>query len=140
MPCHRPEQYQKKKKKEDKGKSTLTNKKSILLSDNIKYFAAIGGGLILAFSETYWLQSTAVEVYSLHLLLINLVVLFMVKAFLYSRQQNGSVNVKSPRNSAMIIFALVDGVVRLNTYKLYQAGSLYNDLMTSCRNILTHEA
>ncbi len=52
---------------------------------------------------------------------------------------DGSVRVKSPRNSAMIIFAMVDGVVRLNTYKLYQAGSLYNDLMTSCCNILTHE-
>ncbi len=53
--------------------------------------------------------------------------------------KDGSIKVKSPRNSAMIIFAMVDGVVRLNTYKLYQAGSLYNDLMTSCRNILTHE-
>ncbi len=52
---------------------------------------------------------------------------------------DGSVKVKSPRNSAMILFALVDGVIRLNTYKLYQAGSLYNDLMSSCNNILNHE-
>jgi len=52
---------------------------------------------------------------------------------------DGSINVKSPRNSAMILFALVDGVVRLNTYKLYQAGSLYNDLMSSCSTILNHE-
>ncbi len=52
---------------------------------------------------------------------------------------DGSVKVKSPRNSAMILFALVDGVVRLNTYKIYHAGSLYNDLMSSCRNILNHD-
>ncbi len=53
--------------------------------------------------------------------------------------RDGSIKVKSPRNSAMILFALVDGVVRLNTYKLYQAGSLYADLMSSCGIILDQE-
>ncbi|MCD4677395.1 MAG: TetR/AcrR family transcriptional regulator [Desulfobacula sp.] len=53
--------------------------------------------------------------------------------------EDGSVKVKSPRNTAMVLFAMVDGVVRLNTYNLYHAGSLYNDLMTSCRKILTNE-
>jgi len=53
--------------------------------------------------------------------------------------KDGSVNVKSPRNTAMILFAMVDGVARLNTYNLYHAGSLYHDLMISCRKILTHE-
>lgn len=51
---------------------------------------------------------------------------------------DGTVKTSSPRNMAMIIFALVDGVARLNTYHLYNAGPLYQDLMTSCRNILTN--
>ncbi len=50
--------------------------------------------------------------------------------------EDGSVKTLPPRNTAMVIFAMVDGIVRLNTYKLYHAGSLYHDLMSSCRNIL----
>lgn len=53
---------------------------------------------------------------------------------------DGSVRVSSRRHTAMVIFAMVDGLVRLNTYNLYHAGSLYNDLMVSCRKILTHAA
>ncbi len=49
---------------------------------------------------------------------------------------DGSVSVQSPRNTAMILFAMTDGVVRLNTYNLYQASSLYTDLMASCQKIL----
>lgn len=53
--------------------------------------------------------------------------------------KDGSVTVFSPRNTAMLLFAMVDGVVRLNTYNLYHAGSLYQDLMTSCQSILTRD-
>lgn len=53
--------------------------------------------------------------------------------------KDGSVSVKSQRNTAMVLFAMVDGVIRLNTYKIYHAGSLYHDLMLSCRNILHSE-
>lgn len=41
---------------------------------------AAAGSLILAFSETWWLQSTAVEVYSLHVLLVALVLLTFFRA------------------------------------------------------------
>jgi hypothetical protein len=44
--------------------------------------AAIGGALLLAFSETFWSQSVAVEVYSLHLLLIGVVLLTFFRALL----------------------------------------------------------
>jgi len=37
--------------------------------------------LILAFSRTFWLQSTSVEVYSLHLLWMNLTLFFLLKSF-----------------------------------------------------------
>ncbi len=52
---------------------------------------------------------------------------------------DGSINVSSPRNTAMVLFAMVDGVARFNTYNLYQAGSLYQDLISSCKNILAPE-
>ncbi len=54
------------------------------LSENIKLITAVFGGLILAFSRTFWFQSTSVEVYSLHLLLITLILLFLLKAYVNS--------------------------------------------------------
>ncbi len=53
--------------------------------------------------------------------------------------KDGSINTASPRNTAMILYAMVDGVARFNTYNLYHAASLYQDLIRSCRNILTCE-
>ncbi|MEH0023044.1 MAG: TetR/AcrR family transcriptional regulator [Desulfobacter sp.] len=53
--------------------------------------------------------------------------------------KDGSVTAASPRNTAMLLFAMVDGVTRFNTYNLYHAASLYQDLIRSCRNILTRE-
>lgn len=50
--------------------------------------------------------------------------------------RDGSLSTSSPRNTAMVLFAMVDGVVRMNTYSLYDAGSLYDNLMDSCRKIL----
>ncbi len=52
---------------------------------------------------------------------------------------DGSVKASSPRNTAMIVFAMVDGVARLNTYNLYDAGSLYQDLIAACRGALMRE-
>jgi len=52
-------------------------------------------------------------------------------------QQDGSVTASSARNTAMVMFAMVDGIVRLNTYRIYDAGALYSNLMTSCRSLLT---
>ena len=52
-------------------------------------------------------------------------------------QEDGSID-KSvhPRKTAMIIFGMVDALVRFNTYKLYDAGALYDELINSCRRIL----
>ncbi len=54
------------------------------LSENIKLIAAVFGGLLLAFSRTFWFQSTSVEVYSLHLLLMTLIIFFLLKAYVNS--------------------------------------------------------
>ncbi len=42
--------------------------------------ASAGGTMMLAFSETFWLQAVAVEVYSLHLLLLGIVLLLSFRA------------------------------------------------------------
>jgi TetR/AcrR family transcriptional regulator, fatty acid metabolism regulator protein len=51
--------------------------------------------------------------------------------------QDGSVAVDTPRQMAMVLFAMVDGVVRLNTDRVYDAGTLYDSLMVACRRLLT---
>lgn len=38
-------------------------------------------GIFLALNKTFWIQSTSVEVYSLHLLLLSLIILSLLKAF-----------------------------------------------------------
>jgi AcrR family transcriptional regulator len=51
-------------------------------------------------------------------------------------QKDGSVRKTDPRKMAWIIFSMVDGLVRFNTFRLYEAGALYNELIESCRRIL----
>src|SRR5512143_3326624 len=51
-------------------------------------------------------------------------------------QRDGSIVKTSARKAAMVIFAMVDGVVRFDTYNLYEAGSLYEELGRSCRRML----
>ena len=53
-------------------------------------------------------------------------------------QKDGSIRKTSSRKSAMIIFSMVDSLVRLNTYNLYHAGSLYDELIDACRRIVIH--
>jgi len=75
----------KKRRTSDKFEVTSTSVKSDL-SESIKIIAAIFGGLFLALSKTFWFQSTSVEVYSLHLLLITIIILTLIKAFLFSNK------------------------------------------------------
>jgi TetR/AcrR family transcriptional regulator, fatty acid metabolism regulator protein len=51
--------------------------------------------------------------------------------------QDGSVDVDNPRKTAMILFAMVDGIARLNTYRVYDAGALFETLVVNCRRLLT---
>ena len=77
------EKPQAKNKKEKKLKSDVKEKVKINPDADIKkIMAVILGSLVLGLSKTYWFQSTSVEVYSLHILLINLVIYFLLKAFL----------------------------------------------------------
>ncbi|MBN2418147.1 MAG: TetR/AcrR family transcriptional regulator [Deltaproteobacteria bacterium] len=52
-------------------------------------------------------------------------------------QEDGSIEKEvHPRKTAMIIFGMVDALVRFNTYNLYNAGALYDELIKSSRRIL----
>ncbi len=86
--------------KEDKSKSMVSS-----IPEVKKYLAAITGGLILAFSQTYWFQSTSVEVYSLQLFLINLIILSLAKAYLYKDSAEKAF-LKNPWFTFAILLAL----------------------------------
>lgn len=51
-------------------------------------------------------------------------------------QKDGSIRELNARKTALILFSMVDGLVRLKTFNLYNAGALYNELIFSCRRIL----
>ncbi|NWG29026.1 MAG: DUF2723 domain-containing protein [Ignavibacteriaceae bacterium] len=72
----------KKEKKKFKEQNAIVKQNEI--PENFKLLSAVFGGLTLAFSRTFWFQSTSVEVYSLHLLLISLIILFLLKAYVNS--------------------------------------------------------
>jgi len=55
-------------------------------------------------------------------------------------QEDGSVEQMVPRKTALLLFCMVDGLVRLDTYNLYDAGALYGELVGAARKILrSHE-
>jgi AcrR family transcriptional regulator len=51
-------------------------------------------------------------------------------------QRDGSIAQWPTHKTALILFSTVDGIVRFNTYKLYDAGTLYQELLTCCSRIL----
>lgn len=51
-------------------------------------------------------------------------------------QQDGSIREVSPRKSALILFSLVDGLVRFKTYNLYDPAGLYQELIEACHKML----
>lgn len=51
-------------------------------------------------------------------------------------QQDGSIGPLPTHKTALILFSTVDGMVRFNTYKLYDARALYQELLACCQRIL----
>lgn len=54
-------------------------------------------------------------------------------------QKDGSIGDMPARKTALIIFTMVDGLVRFKTYNLYDVGVLYNELIASCRRMLQNK-
>jgi AcrR family transcriptional regulator len=73
-------------------------------------------------------RSHLVEVYSCLVDIFELAIL--------SGQRDGSIAELPAHKTALILFSSVDGIVRFNTYKLYDAGTLYHELLRCCRLIL----
>ncbi len=51
-------------------------------------------------------------------------------------QADGSIAGMSARKTAILIFTMVDGLVRFKICNLYDAGALFNELIASCRRML----
>jgi hypothetical protein len=54
-------------------------------------------------------------------------------------QKDRSVRETDTRKMAWIIFSMVDGLVRFNTFRLYEASALYSELIESCRRMLQNK-
>ncbi|GBC61246.1 TetR family transcriptional regulator [Desulfonema ishimotonii] len=55
-------------------------------------------------------------------------------------QADGSIGNVSPRKTALIIFSMVNGLVWFKVYELYDAGTLFDELIISCRKILCNDS
>ena len=51
-------------------------------------------------------------------------------------QRDGSMRDTHARKAAFIVFTMVDGLVRFDTYEVYDSGTLYDELLDSCRRML----
>jgi tetratricopeptide (TPR) repeat protein len=78
------------KKKKDKMVRVETEmlKTPFTIPEFVIYFSAIFSALILAFSKTFWMQSTSVEVYSLHIFFMGLILFLLTVAFVNSVKLN----------------------------------------------------
>lgn len=85
-----PAKQKRKKKKKDEKEESIINITEII-SDKIIIFVSVASGLFLAFSRTYWFQSTSVEVYSLHILLLSLILLTLIKAYVKKDSEPGKI-------------------------------------------------
>lgn len=54
-------------------------------------------------------------------------------------KSDGSIKDIDSRKTALIIFSMVDGLVRFKIYNLYDTAALYNELIRSCRKILKYK-
>ncbi len=71
-----------------------------------------------------------------HLEAIHICLTDIFETAIRNGQTDGSIAKMSARKTALIVYSLVDGIVRFNTYKLYQAGALYNELITALQRML----
>lgn len=53
-------------------------------------------------------------------------------------QIDGSVGDVQPRKTALLLFSMVDGLVRFKIDGLYESGALYKELIESCRRMVSN--
>jgi hypothetical protein len=72
--------------------------------------ASAGATLLLAFSETYWSQALSVEVYSLHLLLLSMIVYTFLKAVFHGSDRGDPGGWKVSAEIWWVLFAFILGL------------------------------
>jgi hypothetical protein len=92
-------QTKNKKTKELKNQNTQIHLTKNLSEDNLLVIS-VSIAFLYAFARTIWAQAVAIEVYSLHLLMMNLILLFFIKALIF----------ESNRKMNLIISALFLGL------------------------------
>lgn len=55
-------------------------------------------------------------------------------------QEDGSMGELPVHKTALLVYMMIDGLVRLKHYNLYDAGSLFEDFMAGCRRLVQAEA
>ncbi|OQY51027.1 MAG: hypothetical protein B6240_00475 [Desulfobacteraceae bacterium 4572_87] len=53
-------------------------------------------------------------------------------------KRDGSIGPVPARKTALILFTLTDGLVRFNSYNLYNAGALTSELISCCKRMLAN--
>ena len=51
-------------------------------------------------------------------------------------QEDGSIEPMATRTMALLVFTMVDGLVRLRDCSLYEAGAVFPELMNACRKLV----
>jgi len=72
--------------------------------------AAAGASLLLAFSETWWSQATAVEVYSLHVLFLSLILFTFFRAYGAHQTAAGDEALELRAGRLWLVFAFLTGL------------------------------
>jgi len=86
--------------KKSKDKKPAKSEVPWAMEETARIISASFSGLLAAFSITVWKQSTSVEVYSLHILLICLIIHALLKAYFFP----GGEKVKSPFKPWLVFF------------------------------------
>lgn len=74
-----------------------------------------------------------------HLEAIFTTLIDLFEAAIRRGQADGSIKAASSWKTALILFSMVNGLLCLKFHDLYDAGSLYEELISSCRRLLTTE-
>jgi len=112
----------------------------VMMEDVLSFYLYLAGMmdeqfLLLQRHFPYQLADTNPECREYLEAIYNCLVDIFEKAVLLG-QQDGSMGDFHPRKTAMILFSMVDGLVRFKNYNLYDAGALYSELIASCRRML----
>lgn len=113
----------------------------VMVEETVSFFLYLAGlmedhFLLLHRHDLYKFAETNPEFRENLEAIYNCLMDFFEKAVEEGRRDGSISSDVHPRKSALIIYTMVDGLVRFKNYNLYDAGALFNELMRSCRRML----